>query len=384
MVIGREEVHGNLFLMQIILLETFFSGSHRQWALGLQTHSQHSIEIISLPGRFWKWRMHGGANSLAKQVNELQYSPDLFITTDMVDTALFRSLLKSELRYIPIAVYFHENQITYPWSPTDRDVLNDRDRHYGFINYTSALSADQVFFNSEYHRNSFLNALPKFLKAFPDHRNIDTIEIISEKSKTLHLGVDFSKFDSSPKTAEDQRAPTILWNHRWEYDKNPDEFFEVLFALEDGNIPFNLIILGENTSHKPTVFDQADRKLKDRIIHIGYVDSFKEYHRLLQSADYLPVTSFQDFFGISVIEAVYAGVIPILPTRLVYPEHFPIERFPELFYLNKSELYAKLKSILTHANHQFENYKLKEQVEIYNWSHCIRQYDLEFEKVLSA
>ncbi len=51
--------------MKILILEPFFSGSHRQWAEGYQRHSRHEVEILSLKGRHWKWRMFGGAVSLA-------------------------------------------------------------------------------------------------------------------------------------------------------------------------------------------------------------------------------------------------------------------------------------------------------------------------------
>ncbi|MEO1436474.1 MAG: DUF3524 domain-containing protein, partial [Bacteroidota bacterium] len=30
----------------ILLLEPFFTGSHRSWALGLKTYSQHQVEIF--------------------------------------------------------------------------------------------------------------------------------------------------------------------------------------------------------------------------------------------------------------------------------------------------------------------------------------------------
>ena len=63
-----------------------------------------------------------------------------------------------------MAVYFHENQMSYPWSPTDRDVAKDRDKHYGFINFTTALAADAVFYNSQYHLESFFKELVKLLK----------------------------------------------------------------------------------------------------------------------------------------------------------------------------------------------------------------------------
>ena len=40
-------------------------------------------------------------------------------------------------------------------------------KHYGFINYSSALAADQVLFNSNYHKDSFIEELKLFLKKIP-------------------------------------------------------------------------------------------------------------------------------------------------------------------------------------------------------------------------
>ena len=53
--------------MRIVLLEPFFSGSHQSWAEEFQENSQHNVELLTLPGRHWKWRMHGGAISLSKK-----------------------------------------------------------------------------------------------------------------------------------------------------------------------------------------------------------------------------------------------------------------------------------------------------------------------------
>ena len=284
--------------LKILLLEPFFSGSHQLWAKGLKEHSKHSIRILSLPGRHWKWRMHGGAVELAKQFNELEEIPNLILATSMLDLTTFLALTRKRSADIPVAIYFHENQLTYPWSPQDRDKKKKRDNHYSFINYTSALVADKVFFNSEYHRNSLLGALPKFLKQFPDKRGKENIELIKAKSEVLHLGLNlnrFEKFSSSDK--EKQSVATILWNHRWEYDKNPEEFFETLFSLKEKGIEFKLIVLGEQNDVNPPVFDEAKEKLKNEILHWEYAETFEEYARWLWRADILPVTSNQDFFG---------------------------------------------------------------------------------------
>ena len=71
--------------------------------------------------------MYGGAVYLAEQFNELKDGlPDLIVATDMLDLTTFAALTRHRTAGIPMVVYFHENQITYPWSPTDADVKTQR------------------------------------------------------------------------------------------------------------------------------------------------------------------------------------------------------------------------------------------------------------------
>ena len=179
--------------MKILLIEPYYTGSHRQWAEGYKKYSGHEIKIISMKGQFWKWRMHGGAVTLANQFQQLGWIPDYILASDMLDLSTFLSITRKISSNIPSAVYFHENQLSYPWSPNDRDIEKNRDTHYGFINYASALVADKVFFNSEFHMVSFTEALKKFLHNFPDHREASTINKIHNKSRVLHLGLDLKQ-----------------------------------------------------------------------------------------------------------------------------------------------------------------------------------------------
>ena len=281
--------------MKIALLEPFFTGSHQSWAEGYQQHSQHDVQIFSLPGRHWKWRMHGGAVALAQQFMESSFSPDLILATDMLDLSVFLALTKKKTASIPVAIYFHENQLTYPWSTKDPDVKLKRDNHYAFINYTSALAADHVFFNSQYHLNSFINGIPPFLKQFPDHQNLDLVAKLKNKSRVLYLGMNFSKLKATRKITHSEEA-TILWNHRWEYDKKPNVFFESLFQLSEEGIPFKLIVLGESFRQEPAIFETAKSRLADQIIHFGYTQKASDYAQFLWQSDILPVTGIQDFF----------------------------------------------------------------------------------------
>ncbi len=316
--------------------------------------------------------MHGGAVSLAKQFNELDYQPDLILGTSMLDFPTFLGLTKEKSAGIPTAIYFHENQLTYPWSPQDRDIKHKRDNHYAFINYASALVADKVFFNSQYHFNSFIGALPKFLNQFPDKREKENIDVIKQKSEVLHLGMDLSRFDKFRHQSTNEK-PVLLWNHRWEYDKNPKEFFETLFNLDEDGVKFKLIVLGEQNDVNPPIFDEAKSRLNQQIIHWGYAENFEEYARLLWKADILPVTSNQDFFGGSVVEAMYCGCFPLLPHRLAYPEHINDQQ-KELCLYKEGGLLNRLKSIINNWNSSDFNFDVKK----YDWSKCIDTYDVIF------
>jgi glycosyltransferase involved in cell wall biosynthesis len=223
--------------------------------------------------------MHGGAVTLAKKFLKSDLRPDLLLVTDMLDLTAFLALARKRTATIPVAIYFHENQISYPWSPNDRDVVHKRDHHYGFINYSSALAADKVLFNSRYHHDIFFEELYRFLKHFPDKNELETVQVIRDKSRVLYLGLDLHRFDlPENRTRLDASAesPLILWNHRWEYDKNPEEFFEALFVLDERGLDFRVAILGESFGGNYPVFGTAREKLGDKIVHYGYAESFSD------------------------------------------------------------------------------------------------------------
>ena len=60
--------------MKVLLVEPFFSGSHRQWTEGLVKHSRHEIEILSLPGRHLPG---GGQHPVSRTLQRLE---DIFVS----------------------------------------------------------------------------------------------------------------------------------------------------------------------------------------------------------------------------------------------------------------------------------------------------------------
>ena len=86
----------------------------------------------------------------------------------------------------------------------------------------------------------------------------------------------------------------------------------------------------------PEEFEQMRRKFTDRIASWGFQESRSDYWRALAGADIFVSTADHEFFGIAAAEAIAAGLYPILPDRLAYPElinavEFPVRREYFLF-----------------------------------------------------
>jgi len=366
--------------LKILYVEPFYSGAHKQWIDNYKKISKHNITIINLSGKKWKWRMHGGAITLAEKFNNLNQKFDLIICSDMLNLPVFKSLCNKELINTRIVIYFHENQFSYPWSQNDPDIKLNRDLHYGYINYTSSLVADHNYFNSNYNLDSYIDGLKKYLNKMPNNKNLNSISDIKNKSSVLYIGCNLKEIKLKDKN-KSNKYPIVLWNHRWEYDKKPDIFFDILYKLKDEGLKFSVIILGKQYKEYPECFDKAKKILKNEILHIGYSKSTKDYKKWLNVADILPVTSIQDFFGISIVEAVASGVYPILPNRLSYPEILNKERFPEIFYNSDAELFNKIYYYFNHYKVLRKSIsKYKNYINRFDWSNMVNTYDEIFEQ----
>jgi len=325
-------------MKRLALLNPYSSGSHALWEHGLSEHlplaarsdgDELEIRVWSLPGRHWKWRMHASALTLVDRMMQdigSDWVPDAFLVTDMMDVGQFRAALPARLRHIPVVVYFHENQLTFPDHP--ERPAKEWDRHYAFLNLTSALLADAVWFNSQYHRRVFLDAIPGFLKGLPAPRPYSALETIDAASSVVPIGIGDEVFldgENRPRLYG-EGAPVVVWNHRWEYDKGPEAFFQILLEARERGAHFRLAVMGEQFEAAPEAFSRIQSAFAADIVQWGMVESREDYVRCLQSSDVALVTAHHDFFGISVLECAAAGLEIVAPDALAYPEHFGSER----------------------------------------------------------
>lgn len=321
--------------------------------------------------------MQGGAVTLARLFNEQPINPNVILASDMFDLSTFRALTRVRTGSTPTALYFHENQLTYP--------QNSRQSHgyqYGFINYTSALSADAVYFNSAFHRDAFLDELPRMLKHFADFNELQTVDEIRRRSSVLPLGLDLRRFDVYRTENTAGEPPLILWNHRWEEDKNPAAFFAALYSLLNRDVPFRVALVGENFQQHPIAFEQARDKLGARVTHYGYLDTFADYARLLWQADYVVSTAYQDFFGIAVTEAIYCDCVPLLANRLNYPALIPPELHSRCLFRGDNLLPLLLKHLNGDIQiNRVERSVLQKNIAQYDWATMGAIYDAALENL---
>ncbi len=377
--------------MQLLLLSPYHGGSHQAWAEGYSQFSENEVNILALPARFWKWRMHGAAVTLARRFRQGNSRPDLIMATDMLDLTTFLSLTRATTQGTPVVLYMHENQLTYPL-PVDKSTgpmrrqLGERDRHYAFINYASMLAADQVWFNSRFHRDSFFDALPNFLKHFPDYNELNTIADLRRKSTVMPVGIDLGRLDlqEHERAAAQARAevgPLILWNQRWEYDKAPGAFFAALDTLASEGVPFRAALCGQQFGKLPTSFTEGIASLGKRLVHCGYAEP-GVYARLLWEADIVVSTAVHEFFGISILEAIYAHTFPILPARLSYPELIPAEFAEQCLYDDRHGLLDRLRQALSVRIAPAITSALAASAAAYHWERVAPRYDRRLSDLL--
>lgn len=353
-------------MSRILLYEPFFKGSHKYFAQKLAQLSQHEITLETQNGVFWKWKLMQSA--VIGELSE-DHQFDYILTTNMVNLASWAGINRARLKQAKLVHYFHENQLCYP------GVKDQAQNIYAFVDFTSAVAADKILFNSQYQLESFLKEIALFSQKLPQKLPAHLIDNIQMKSAVLPVGIEVERLLQSRINPHND-IPIILWNHRHEWDKNPETFFEVLFSIKEKNIPFQLVVLGSAGENPPKIFAQAKKNLQNEILHWGKVDSFEEYAQWLWRSDILPVTSHHDFFGISVLEAALCHNHLLLPMENAYPEHFVKNLFKENYYTDSNELRAKLITLLT--SKQFTTDRTSQIPLQYSWELIIPKFDQFF------
>jgi glycosyltransferase involved in cell wall biosynthesis len=220
--------------------------------------------------------------------------------------------------------------------------------------------------------------MEKLLRRMPDYRPLAALAAARRRSGVLHLGCDLRALLRRPRRRKSGPA-TILWNQRWEADKDPEMFLRVAARLADEGLDFRLILMGEHFERGGAQVAPLLERLRNKILHAGYVEGRAGYCRRLRQADIVVSTARHEFFGAAVAEAIAAGAWPILPERLSYPEILPVRYHQEHLYRTEAELAARLRAAIVQID-RTRQADLGQAVARFDWSRLVARYDLAFER----
>lgn len=308
--------------LRVVLIEPWYGGSHRIWADGVVAHSRHEVHLLTLPGRHWRWRMRGAAVTLAEQFSAhvaVHGRPDVVVVSGMVDLAALLGLCRSSIGDVPVGLYLHENQIVWPHGPARRP--GDPS---GWRNWSSMVAASRVWLNSAFHRHALLAALPAFLAQAPDEDHLHRLDEVAGRCRVLPVGVDTVRLRAGTRTGAEVTgaAPLVVWNQRWDDDKDPDRLMRILGRLADEGMPFRLAVAGGRGRRRADDDAALRERFGPRLVQLGPL-ARDRYEALLLAGDVVVSVARHEFFGVAVVEAVAAGCVPLLPARLSYPELLP-------------------------------------------------------------
>ena len=353
--------------VDVLLLEPFFGGSHKQLINILTASLQRrniSFDLLTLSAKKWHWKARTAALAMYLKIDPMK-SYEIIFCSSVLNLCELAGLCPRLLKCKKL-VYFHENQLEYPVQKQ-----KERDFQYGYNQILTALTADVVLFNSRYNMESFLSKISSTLKQIPGFKSTQHFDSISPKCQVMYFPIVVPKLQALPVCEQNTDVLHILWAHRWEHDKNPEAFFNVLLQLKEDGCNFHVSIMGEQFSEIPVIFEEANKKLADHIKHWGFVNDKETYYNVVSHCDVAVSTALHEFFGVAMLEAVHLRCFPLCPNRLVYPEIFP----PNCLYNTQQQLFKKLKQYcknkgLAKAHYDRTHFDLKR----FDWNALENQY----------
>jgi glycosyltransferase involved in cell wall biosynthesis len=366
--------------VRILLVEPWLTGSHQSWAEGYAARSAHDVHVVAHEGAYWRWRLRGGAVTLAEEAARVVADhgpPDVVLASSMLDVPAFCGHARRVVGEAPVALYLHETQPAR--SALTGEALDD---DMAYRNWTSMVAADHVFANSAFHRDALFGALPELLGRPPDRRHDHLLDDVRARTSLLPVGVDVAGVHTA--RPEDDGAPIVLWSHRWDHDKAPELFFRALRRLDHEGVEFRVALAGANARVDPREFVDAEERFGSRLVQAGHLPR-EGYVDLLTRSSVVVSTAVHEFFGVAMVEAMAAGVVPLLPRSLSYPEIVPTAFHDAVLYDAYGDMVRRLRDVLVDlagARRSVEG--LADAMERFDWATLAPAYDAALEAVAAG
>lgn len=288
--------------LDILALEPFYGGIRRAMLEAMIRCSRHRWTLLKLPPRRMERRLTTAAHWFAEQISRhWSGHVDLVFTSEAMNLAdLYRRVPSLERK--PSVVYFHSNQLP--------DVSVRQDTPADWVNVNTASAATEIWFNSLYHYNTFVDRLSAFVDRHPEFSRGDPVVAITNKAQLMYPPMDMTLVNAAARGVGPGRDRRTIFADTRDADAGLLSR-ALLQALRHGE-PFRLVTVGPVEGLDPelprlTLGENDEISHAQAMAHAGIVLSTK----MEATCDH------------HVIRSIAAGCWPVLPEKGFYPEILP-------------------------------------------------------------
>jgi glycosyltransferase involved in cell wall biosynthesis len=353
--------------MNILFFESFMMGSHKIIANAYKKYSRYHVDVLGFPGTKWERRICASAVDFADVIRRKQKNDfDLIVAVDLTRFGDIKKLIP----YVPLVGLYHEQQLLWNFE----GLKSSGDWNILLSDIVNVVASDRNFFESQWSFDSFFEKVKPLVSS-------RIYDLMLSKTEMLPLGCYLEPFDKY-RIEKQYEMPVILWNHRMSFEKNPTDFFRALRILSQEGLDFKVIITVGN-SKIPPAMEEEIKALGDKILHSGFVEDYQKFVELYWKANICVSTTHVEYFGMSVVEAMYCENWPILPARnSSFPEFVPKDFHQDHLFSDFDDFVDKLRWAVTHVS-ELKKRNFREEMKRYSWNIVKEQWDDAFEKVYS-
>ena len=251
--------------------------------------------------------------------------------------------------------------------------------HGGFFHTEFSQRLKKIFFHSVTRFTSL--GYKRILATSANDGKIFSQIVSSHRLQIIENGVDIDKYANA---AAKTRQPTLLYFGRWSSNKGLSESLHLLKALVAIDPRWNLIIAGREYDYNAEQLQQMASELGvEHALSIVPNPSDSELRSLMGRASYFVCLSKHEGFGLAAVEAMSAGLIPLLSK---IPPYIKLAQETAVPLLVDSDAPTGAAAVMTLHSSSDEQYQQTRElamtsVQLYSWRNVVAAYAAEYERV---
>ncbi|WDS38231.1 glycosyltransferase family 4 protein [Pseudoxanthomonas sp.] len=253
--------------------------------------------------------------------------------------------------------------------------------HGGFFHTAYASRLKRLWFNTLTRASAL--AYKRVVATSENDGDLFSKVVSKQRLRVIENGVDVTKFAGRGSQANGR---TLIYFGRWSVNKGLLETLDLFAGLRQRNVEWKLVIAGReyDLTREDLAREIATRDLEDHV-EIVVSPSESELAALLGKAQYFVCLSRHEGFGIAPVEAMSAGLLPVLSNippfaRLHRESGLGVIVDPK--HADAAAEAAERLADVSQADFSARRDQAMAYVERYDWKHVVGRYVAEYQAAL--